>query len=66
MLDRLTQAKLALVVMAAIFFAGALRLGIAWPNWVAIGLLVVALLLRAVSARKRGAPDDPDQPDQRV
>ena len=63
-MDRLTQAKLALVVMAAIFFAGALRLGIAWPNWVAIGLLVVALLLRAVGARQRGAGDEPDPPDR--
>jgi hypothetical protein len=62
--DRLTQAKLALVVMAAIFFAGALRLEVAWPNWVAIGLLVVALLLRAVSARQRSARDDADPPDQ--
>ena len=63
-MDRLTQAKLALVVMAAIFFAGALRLGIAWPNWVAIGLLVGALLLRAVGARRRDARDDPEPPDQ--
>ena len=64
MLDRLTQAKLALVVMAAIFFAGALRLGIAWPNWVAIGLLVLALLLRAVGARQRSSREDVDPPDQ--
>ena len=63
-MDRLTQAKLALVVMAAIFFAGAMRLGIAWPNWVAIALLVAALLLRAVGARRGSARDGPDPPDQ--
>ena len=63
-MDRLTQAKLALVVMAAIFFAGALRLGITWPNWVAIGLLVVALILRAVSARRQSAREDGEPPDR--
>jgi hypothetical protein len=62
--DRLTQAKLALVVMAAIFFAGALRLGVAWPNWAAIGLLVLALLLRAVAARRQGSRDDAQPPDE--
>jgi hypothetical protein len=63
-MDRLTQAKLALVVMAAIFFAGALRLEVAWPNWVAIALLVAALLLRAVGARQRSARDGSDPPDR--
>jgi hypothetical protein len=60
-MDRLTQAKLALVVMAMILFAGSLRSGLAWPRWVAIALLVVALLLRAISRRRQrdtGAPPD--------
>lgn len=46
-MDRLTQAKLALLLIAAILFAGSLRLqGADWLRWVAIGLLVVALALR--------------------
>ncbi len=52
-MDRLSQAKLALLVMAAIFIAGGIRMGIDWPVWVAIGLLAVALLLRAVGKRSR-------------
>ena len=63
-MDRLTQAKLALVVMAAIFFAGSLRLEVAWPNWVAIGLLVAALLLRAIGLRRENARDETDPPDR--
>ena len=61
-MDRLTQAKLALVVMAAIFFAGSLRTGQQWANWVAIGLLVVALGLRLVGARGRRRRDDLSDP----
>ena len=45
-MDRLTQAKLALVVMAAIFFGGSLLTGQDWPRLVAIALLVTALALR--------------------
>jgi hypothetical protein len=58
-MDRLSQAKLALLVMAAIFIAGGVRMGVDWPVWVAIGLLVVALLLRAVGKR-RSPPDETD------
>lgn len=50
-MDRLAQAKLALLVMAAIFFAGSLRSGLDWPRWVAIGLLIVALALRLFRPR---------------
>jgi hypothetical protein len=51
--DRLTQAKLALVVMAAILFGGSLWLAVDWPRYVAIGLLVLALLVRALGKRQR-------------
>jgi hypothetical protein len=54
--DRLAQVKLALLVMAAIFLGGGVRMRVEWPVWVAIGLLVVAMLLRAVGKR-RGPPE---------
>jgi hypothetical protein len=54
--DRLTQAQLALILMAIIFLGGSLRSGMAWPRYVAIGLLVVALILRAV--KRRAPPTD--------
>lgn len=48
-MDRLTQAKLALTVVAAILFAGSMRLEDAdYLRWIAIGLLAVAILLRFV------------------
>ncbi len=56
-MDRLSQAKLALLVMAAIFLAGGVRMQIDWPVWVAIGLLVVALMLRAVGKRRSSSDD---------
>ena len=52
-MDRLTQAKLALVVMAAIFFGGSLWLAVDWPRYVAIGLLVLALFVRALGRRRQ-------------
>jgi hypothetical protein len=55
-LDPVTRAQLAMIVMAIVFLGGALRSGETWPRWAAIGLLVVALLLRAV--KRRVSPDD--------
>ncbi len=51
-MDRVTQAKLALVVMAGIFFGGSLYTGQDWPRIVAIALLVVALALRLFRPRR--------------
>lgn len=51
-MDAITRAKLGLAVMAAIFFAGALRSGLDWPRWVAIALLAAAVLLRFVAPRR--------------
>ena len=48
-MDRMTQAKLALALVAAILFAGSMRLEHAdYLRWIAIGLLAVAVLLRFV------------------
>ena len=47
MIDRFTQIKLALALMAAIFFAASMRLENAdYLRWIAIGLLAAAVLLR--------------------
>lgn len=51
-MDAVTRAKLGLAVMAAIFFAGALRSGLEWPRWVAIALLAGAVLLRFIAPRR--------------
>lgn len=54
-MDRLTTLKLALIVVAAILFAGSMRTeGADWLRYLAIGLLVVALLLRFVGPRGPG------------
>ena len=45
-------AKLALVVMAIIFFAGSLWTGQDWPRLAAIGLLVAAFALRLLGRRR--------------
>ena len=42
----LTRVKLALMVMALIFFTASLRTGVDWHRFVGIGLLAVAFLLR--------------------
>ena len=48
-MDRMTQAKLALALVAAILFDGSMRLEHAdYLRWIAIGLLAVAVLLRFV------------------
>ena len=52
-MDRLTRMKLALALMAAIFFAGSMRTGQDWPRWVAIALLAAAVLLRFLRPRPR-------------
>jgi hypothetical protein len=52
--DTLTKVKLALTLMAAILFAGSMRVEQAdWLRFVAIGMLVLALLLRFVGPRRR-------------
>jgi hypothetical protein len=57
--DTATRAKLALIVMAAILFAGSLQLANAdWLRWVAIGMLVLALLLRFVGPRRGRRPTE--------
>ena len=45
-MDRFTTFKLGLALGAAILFAASMRSGLEWPRYVAIALLVVALLLR--------------------
>ena len=45
-MNRLTAFKLGLALAAAIFFAASMRSGLDWPRYVAIALLVVAVLLR--------------------
>ena len=50
-MDRLTRFKMGLMVAAAIFFAGSLRMKDDRFRWVAIALLAVALLLRLVKPR---------------
>lgn len=44
----LTRVKLALMVMALIFFTASLRTGVDWHRFMGIGLLVVAFLLRFI------------------
>ncbi len=44
----LTRVKLALMVMALVFFTASLRTGVDWHRFVGIGLLAVAFLLRFV------------------
>jgi hypothetical protein len=51
--DRLTQAKLALLVMAVILLGGSLWLQVDWPRYVGMGLLVLALFLRAFGRRRQ-------------
>ncbi len=51
-MDRFTTFKLALALAAAILFAASLRSGVDWPRYVAIALLVVAVLLRFVAPRQ--------------
>ena len=54
-MDTLTKVKLALTLMAAILFAGSMRMEQAdWLRYLAIGMLVLALLLRFVRPRSRG------------
>ena len=52
-MDRLTQLKLALIVLAVAAFGIGMARQIPWLNWVAIGLLTVGLVLRFVGARGR-------------
>jgi hypothetical protein len=50
--DTVTKAKLALTLMAAILFAGSMRMEQAdWLRYLAIGMLVLALLLRFARPR---------------
>ena len=51
-MDRLTQAKLALALVAAILFAASMRMEDAdYLRWIAIALLAAAVLLRFVRRR---------------
>ena len=52
-MDRFTTFKLALAVAAAILFAASMRSGLDWPRYVAIALIVVAVLLRFVQHPRR-------------
>ena len=52
-MDRVTSFKLALALAAAILFAASLRSGLAWPRYVAIALLIVAVLLRFIQPPRR-------------
>jgi hypothetical protein len=51
-----TRLKLALAIMALVFFAASMRTGDDWMRFVAMGLLAVAVVLRfverAAAARK--------------
>ncbi len=50
-----TRVKLALAIMALVFFAASMRTGLDWQRFVAMGLLAVAVLLRFVERyRARG------------
>jgi len=51
-MDRFTAFKLGLALAAAILFAASLRSGLDWPRYVAIALLVVAVLLRLLQPRR--------------
>jgi hypothetical protein len=52
-MDRVTQFKLALALVAAILFAASMRLeGAGYLRWVAIGLLSAAVLLRFLGPRR--------------
>ncbi len=53
-MDRFTQFKLGLALAAAILFAASLRTGLDWPRYVAIALLVVAVLLRFAQPPRPG------------
>ncbi|HMS01353.1 MAG TPA: hypothetical protein PKE51_00190 [Gemmatimonadaceae bacterium] len=55
-----TRIKLGLAIMALIFFAASMRTGLDWQRFVAMGLLVLAVILRFVERFQRrkesGAP----------
>jgi len=53
MMDWRTRVKLGLLVAAGIFFFGSVKLQQDWLRYVAIGLLIVALVVRIV---KPGSP----------
>ena len=57
-MDWPTRVKLGLMIAALILFAGASWTGMEWIRWVAIALLVVALLLRFVYPGARRGDDD--------
>jgi hypothetical protein len=48
-----TRVKLALAIMALVFFAAGMRTGLDWQRWVAIGLLAMAVVLRFVERFQR-------------
>jgi len=51
--DRFTQFKLGLALAAATLLPASLRSGLDWPRYVAIALLIVAVLLRFVQPPRR-------------
>lgn len=48
----MTRVKLAITIMALVFFVAGLRTGLEWQRWVGIALLTVAVALRFVQRDK--------------
>ncbi len=48
----MTRVKLAITIMALVFFVAGMRTGVEWQRWVGIALLTVAVALRFVGRRK--------------
>lgn len=56
-MDWLTRIKMGLFFAALIFFTNSMLTGNDWPRWVAVGLLVVAFLIRFVPRGPRQPPN---------
>ena len=55
----MTRVKLAITIMALVFFVAGMRTGVEWQRWVGIALLAVAVGLRFVGRARHG--DDSDR-----
>ncbi len=49
----MTRIKLAITIMALLFFTAGMRTGEEWQRWVGIALLVVAVALRFVGRERK-------------
>lgn len=55
----MTRIKLAITIMALVFFVAGMRTGVEWQRWVGIALLALAVALRFVGRAR--TMDDSDR-----